>query len=50
MDMNFQAKILKSKAEKSILKLVILAVDVTILLVKMWFFKKFHEKTDAGSP
>ena len=28
--------------------MVILVVDVTISLVKMYFFKKFHKKVDAG--
>ena len=47
--MNFQAKILKNKGKNSIVKMVILGVDVTILLVKLQFFKIFHEKVDAGS-
>ena len=29
--------------------MAILVVDVTILLVKMQFFEKFHGKVDAGS-
>ena len=33
--MNFQAKILKNKEKNSIVKMVILGVDVTILLVKI---------------
>ena len=47
--MNFQAKILKNKGKNAILKLVNLGVDVTILLVKNQFFKKFHVKVDTGS-
>ena len=29
--------------------MVILGVDVTISLVKIYFFTKIHEKVDAGS-
>ena len=49
LEINFQAKILKNEGKNSILKMVILGVNVTILLNKMLFFKKFHEKVDAGS-
>ena len=47
--MNFQVKILKNIEKNSIVKIVILVMEVTILLVKMYFFKNFHEKMDAGS-
>ena len=33
--MNFQAKILKNKGKNSMVKMVILGVDITILLVEM---------------
>ena len=40
---------LKNEGKNSLMKLTILGVDVTILLVKIWFFEKFHKKVDAGS-
>ena len=48
LEINSQTKILKIKGKNSFTKMVILVVDVTILLVKMQFFKKFHKKVDAG--
>ena len=47
--MNFQAKILKNKGKNSIVKIVVLGVDVIILLVKLYFFMKFHKKVVAGT-
>ena len=49
LEMDFETKTLKDKIKNSIMKIVILAMDVTILLVRMHFFKNFHEKKDAGS-